>query len=391
MANFIAQVKTRKGIESFEIEAKDLAQAKMLAQRKGTLMNIAKGKGNSLFDPKLTVVERQIFLQRFATMLRSRVGASAALDVIRTSFTGNIRRVAAKMLKHMEAGDDVMIALKKIGPPNFPETVLALIEAGSRSGDIWRAILDAVEFEREMIRVKKGSGSGIFMGVVGFIAAAVVTLGTKFYFAPKMLNSPFFNGMSDKMDLSLIDWLTAITGYSMLVMSIVFAVLFLLSSIGKKIMPSASDKIIMKIPFYKDLVLSRNNYTILYGLSLLVKSGVSMEHALALSANSAPKGSLRDDLIRGVNAVKKGQPWSTAMETLHPTDKAALSISESKDQIANTLDALAFQYRENYARVVASFGPTLQVVSALFLVLSGGILFGYTILPILQVSANGLG
>lgn len=391
MANFIAQIKTKKGIISTEIEANNIEQAKMLAQRKGTLMNIKKGKGGSLLDPKLTVVERQIFLQRFATMLRSRVGASAALDIIRTSFSGNIKKIAARMLKFMEAGDDVMVAMKKIGAPNFPENVLALIEAGSRSGEIWKAILDAVEFEREMIRVKKSGGAGIFMGVVGFLSAAAITLGTKFYFAPQMMESEFFKGMGDKMDLTLIDILTNVTGYSMLVMAIVFCVLTFLSSIGKKIMPTASDKIIMKIPFYKDLVLARNNYTVLYGLSLLVKSGVSMENALQLSANAAPRGSLKDDLIRGVKAVKRGQPWSQDMITLHPTDKAALAISESKEAIANTLDALAFQYREAYGRVVASFGPTLQVVSALFLVLSGGILFGYTILPILQVSANGLG
>ncbi len=390
MANYIVQVKTRTGIHEFEIEAKDLAQAKMIAQRKGTLMNVKKGKGNSIFDRKLTPVERQVFLQRFATMLRSKVGASAALDVIRTSFTGTIKRTAAKMLKYMEAGDDVMAAIEKIGPPNFPETMIALIKAGSRSGEIWRALLDAVEFEREMMRVKKSSGVGIWPGVIGFVSAAGITLGTKFYFAPKMLESDFFKTTQDKIDLSLIDLMTNVTGYSMLFLTIIFLILLFLSSVGKQIMPSLSDKIIMKIPFYKDLILARNNYTVLYGLSLLVKSGVSMEHSLQLSANTAPKGSLKDDLIRAVNAVKKGQPWSNAMLTLHPTDKAALAISESKEQIANTLDALAFQYRENYARVVGSFGPTLQLVAAVFLVLSGGILFGYTILPILQVSAQGL-
>lgn len=390
MANFIAQIKTKKGVQEIEVEANNLSHAKTLAQRKGTLMSIKKGKGNSLFDPRLTPVERQIFLQRFATMLRSRVGASAALEVIRTSFTGTIRRIATKMLKHMEAGDDVMVSLEKIGSPNFPETMLALIKAGSRSGEIWKALLDAVEFEREMLRVKKGSGAGIWPGIIGFVSAAALTLGTKFYFAPWMMNSDFFKTTKDKIDLTLIDLMTDITGYSMLFLTVIFVVLSFLSSIGKKIMPSASDKIIMKIPFYKDLILSRNNYTVLYGLSLLVKSGVSMEHALQLAANSAPKGSLKDDLLRAVSAVKRGQPWSNAMITLHPTDKAALAISESKDQIANTLDALAFQYRENYARVVGSFGPTLQLLAAVFLVLSGGILFGYTILPILQVSAQGL-
>lgn len=391
MANYIAQIKTKNGIIDVEVNGSSLANAKMIAQRKGTLMNIKKGRGDSLFDPKLTPVERQIFLQRFATMLRSRVGASAALDVIRTSFTGTIRRTAAKMLKHMEAGDDVMVSLERIGSPNFPETMLALIKAGSRSGEIWKALLDAVEFEREMLRVKKAGGAGIWPGIIGFIMAAGLTLGTKFYFAPQMMDSDFFKSTKDKVDLRLIDLLTDVTGYSMLFFTLIFLFLFFLSSIGKKIMPSFSDKIIMKIPFYKDLVLARNNYTVLYGLSLLVQSGVSMETALQLSANTAPKGSLKDDLVRGVKAVKQGQPWSNAMVTLHPTDKAALAISESKEQIANTLDALAFQYRENYSRVIGSFGPTLQMIAAIYLVLAGGILFGYTILPILQVSAQGLG
>lgn len=390
MANFIAQIKTKKGVMEVEIEGTNLAHAKMLAQRNGTLMSIKKGKSNSFFDPTLTPVERQIFLQRFATMLRSKVGASAALEVIRTSFTGTIRRTASKMIKHMEAGDDVMVSLDKIGAPNFPETMLALVRAGSRSGEIWKALLDAVEFEREMLRVKKGGGAGIWPGIIGFVSAAGLTLGTKFYFAPMMMDSDFFKATKDKVDLTLIDLMTNITGYSMLALTILFLFLTFLSSVGKRIMPSLSDKIIMKIPFYKDLVLSRNNYTVLYGLSLLVKSGVSMESALQLSANSAPRGSLKDDLLRAVAAVKKGQPWSNAMLTLHPTDKAALAISESKEQIANTLDALAFQYRENYARVIGSFGPTLQLVSSVFLVMSGGILFGYTILPILQVSAKGM-
>lgn len=390
MTTFIAQIKTRKGIDTVEIEAASLTQAKIFAARKGTVMNIKKGSNNSLFDPKLTMTERQVFLQRFATMLRSNVGASSALEVIKSSFGGTIKRIATKMLKHMESGADVMEALERIGPPNFPETILALIKAGSTSGGIWKAILDAVEFEREMDRVKRGSGKGVTMGIVGFVSAAAITLSTKFYFAPKLFESDFFKSTKDKMDLTAIDLLTNITGYSMLFIAVIFFFLFFIGSIGKRIMPSFSDTIIMKIPFYKDLILARNNYTVLYGLSLLIRSGVPMEYALTLSSNSSPKGSLKDDLKRAVIAVKKGQPWSNAMHTLHPTDKAALAISESKEQIATTLDALSFQYRENYARVVGSFGPTLQIISALFLVLSGGILFGYTILPMLQIASVGL-
>lgn len=104
----------------------------------------------------------------------------------------------------------------------------------------------------------------------------------------------------------------------------------------------------MKIPFYKDLILAKKNYTTLYGLSLLVGSGVPMEQSLALS------------------------------------------VSADREQIAYTLHNLSNYYKEAYARVVGSVGPTLQMIAAIFLVLSGGILFGYTMLPMLQVASQGI-
>ena len=78
------------------------------------------------------------------------------------------------------------------------------------------------------------------------------------------------------------------------------------------------------------------------------------------------------------------------MHTFHATDRAALSVSADKEQIASTLNALAYQYREDYKRVLGSFGPSMQLIAALYLVLSAGILFGYTILPMLQVAASGV-
>jgi general secretion pathway protein F len=54
------------------------------------------------------------------------------------------------------------------------------------------------------------------------------------------------------------------------------------------------------------------------------------------------------------------------------------------------LNALAYQYREDYANAIGYFGPTIQMMAAIYLVLSGGIIFGYTMLPMLQVAAQGM-
>ncbi len=391
MAHFKANIKTKKGVEALEIEAENVKKATMIARRHGKLMTIKKvSNPGGLFEKTLSPAERQVFLQRLSAMLSSKLGASEALQVIKDSFSGTIKMIASRMLKHMEAGADVVQALEKIGAPNFPESILALIKAGSRSGDTWRSLRDAAEFEKEMERVRRGSGKGIWSGIVGFFIAAAVTLGTKFVVAPFLMDSDFFKMTADKTDLSFIDGLSSFLGWTMLGLSIIFITLFLLGSVGRKVIPYQADYIIMKIPFYKDLILARNNYTILYGLSMLISSGVPMEQALSLSASSSPKGQLKTDLEKGVKAIKVGKPWAQAMESLHATDKAALSVSADREQIAHTLSALAYQYRESYAAVVGSFGPSMQLVSSIFLVLSGGVLFGYTMLPMLQVAAQGM-
>jgi general secretion pathway protein F len=184
--------------------------------------------------------------------------------------------------------------------------------------------------------------------------------------------------------------LADVTGIAMIVIGFLVGFLVFLSTIGKLAAPSFCDKIILRIPFYKDLVLAKNNFVILYGLSRLVGTGVPMDQALHLQAVSAPKGSMRDDLEAAHKAIKAGRPWAPAMKNLHPTDKAALSTSQDREQVSRALEAMSHQYQIIFAQRVATLAPVLQLLAVTFLVLSGVILFGMTVIPILQLSGGGL-
>ena len=92
-----------------------------------------------------------------------------------------------------------------------------------------------------------------------------------------------------------------------------------------------------------------------------------------------------------MSAVKTGKPWPRAMETLHPTDKAALMSATDREQVAGTLDTLATQYRELYGQRLASFVPVVNLLAALFLSIAGGLLFGQSILPMLMASQGMMG
>lgn len=392
MKTYIAQVKQRSGeVRAIEVVAEDESAAMSVARRNGRVLSLARKRQWGVVKA-LTPADRQIFFTRLSAMLASRVGTSDALKLMRDTFSGQIKVVSGRLLNLVESGDDLAGAFAKIGAPDFPEATTALILAGARSGETWRAIRDAAELEYQLASVKKGAAGGLWVGIGSFVFAALTIVFSTLYVGPKLMESPLFTSLGeDAVDIGWINTTADIIGYTMAAIMIVAGVMAGLAFIGRKLVPVMADELILKIPYYKDLVLARNNYITLYGLGLLLKAGVRTEEALQLTAAGAPRGALRRDLEDAAEAVRRGRPWARALQTFHPTDRAALASAVDREQIANTLDNLARQYRDIYAQRLASVVPLLNLLSALFLSLAGGILFGQSILPMLLASKDMLG
>jgi general secretion pathway protein F len=388
MANFTIKVQAREGMRTLQLSAKTEAEARQHAERMGRVITVRKQLGLDL-SRGLTPEERQTFFTRLSTMLKSRVGTSDALTLLRDTFTGRIQTVSAKMLGFVESGDDLGVAIERAGTADFPEATTALIKAGSKSGETWRALQDAATFEHELHKVRQSAARGLWGGISGFVFAGLTTLASTLYVGPQIMGSELIKGLASKqggLDLHVVDVAGAALGWVMVVIMVIAGALMALGSIGRRIAPNKADNLILRIPFYKDLVLAKNNYIVLYGLALLIRSGVRAEEALRLSAEGAPKGALRTDLVNATTAVKTGRPWPKVMNTLHPTDKASLMCATDREQVATTLDALANQYRLLYAQRLGSFVPGLNLVAALLLSLSGGLLFAESILPMLMAT-----
>jgi len=374
-----------------EVVAENEAAALSLARRNGRVLSLTK-KSQFGVVKALTPADRQIFFTRLSAMLASRVGTSDALKLIRDTFSGKIKEVAGRLLNFVESGDDLAGAFQKVGSPDFPEATVALIHAGSRSGETWRAIRDAAELEYQLATVKKGAAGGLWGGLGSFVFAGLVIVISTLYVGPKIMKSPMISALSkDVVDIGWVNTTAYAVGYTMAALMAIGGLMAALAFVGRKVVPVLADEAILRIPYYKDLILARNNYITLYGLGLLLRSGVRTEEALILTANGAQKGALRRDLEEAAQAVRTGKPWARALKTFHPTDRAALSSAVDREQIANTLDHLARQYRDLYAQRLASLVPLLKLLSALCLLLAGGILFGQTILPLLLASKDMLG
>lgn len=393
MPLYEGKVKTRNNrVKSVEIQARNKDEAMEHINRMGRVVTF-KRKISVDMRGGLSPADRQVFFTRLAAMLASRVGTSDALMLMRDTFTGKIQEVSARLLNAVEGGSDLAEAMERIGSPDFPEATVALVKAGARSGETWRAIKDACEFEYQLHNVRKGASKGLMTGILSFIGAGAMTVVSTLYVGPKIMDSDLIKSANKNgsVDIGWINDIAFATGYIMAFLMFIGFIFWLLASVGRTVAPVEADKVILKVPFYKDLVLARNNFIVLYGLALLIKSGVRTEEALRLSAEGAPKGALKADLTNAMTAVKTGRQWPKVMQTLHPTDKAALMSATDREQVAQTLDTLANQYRELYAQRLGSFVPVINLLAALFMSIAGGLLFGQSILPMLMATEGLMG
>jgi len=183
-----AKVRIRTGIKTLELNAANEQEARVYFERVGRVISIQKKMG-WLITSAFTQNDRHVFFTRLSSMLASRVGTSDALNLLRTNFTGKIQEISAKLLTYVEAGDDLSDAIGKIGSPDFPAATCALIQAGSRSGETWRAIKDATEFEQQLSVIKAGAAKGLWSGIGALFLSGVLSLTSTLYIGPTIMKS----------------------------------------------------------------------------------------------------------------------------------------------------------------------------------------------------------
>lgn len=384
MPTFVARLQTPNGYETVTLTSDDRAGAERLASARGNVVSIKRRYGFGVKNA-LSKADRAIFLQRLSSMVGSRMGVSESLKLISETFSGKIGNIAGEIKKLVDDGEDLVDAMGSMGPAAFPVSTMAIMRVGAQGGDLAKALADAVAFEQELNAVKSESARGLWSAFIGFISGVIALLGTTLYIVPEMEKSP----MVQQLGGGQLVWVTLtadiMTWISIFVAIFVFIYL-MVTKVAWLIKPAEVDRLLVHIPYVRDINLARKNHLAFYGLGVLMAAGLRIEEALSIARNGAPRGQLREDFTNAVEAVRQGNPWPNAIKSLHPTDRAALATSQDRMQIAESMQAIAQQYKNIYKVRIEQVVPTCQLLAAFFLTASGVVLFGAVILPMLEMT-----
>jgi general secretion pathway protein F len=384
MPGFVAKVSVGGRTSQITLSARSRSDAERIAKRRGRVLSL---KRQVLFDlkPGLSPHERYTFLVKLSTMISSKVSMGRALELMGEAFTGNIRRVARSLSDQVNAGMNFITAIEGESK-SFPPSLVALIRSGFAGGNAANALREAAEFEQMMQGIRKGSMKEIWTGIGYFAASAALTVATVEYFGPMVTGNPMFK--TPGVDTAWIEEFGVMFMWLNTGLLAIMGLMIFMGTIGRLAHPAVIDRVIARIPFYSDLILAKNNYIVFYKLSLLVRSGVRIEETLEITASDIGPGALRSDILRSLDLIRKGRPWAGGMETLDPTDRASLLASSDREDVARTFRLLADQFRDLYVSRMQTLAPALNILAALFMSIASAILFGLTILPMLQLAAS---
>lgn len=378
----VYDVPTRQGgrIVTSPVVAATPAEARLIAQRTGTVMGEPRARKEGSRGG-MTATERYVFLHQLATMNIAKVPLSLALKTLREHHGGRIGRAASGLEAGVAAGrqiSDLMYEDKK----NFPGAVGLLVKAGSKGqGGTAMALKKAAEFERQILGAATKGAKGLW-GAAFWVAIATISIfACPLWLTPYLKNSQLFQLTKEKTDWAWLDMTSYGVGACTLLLMLVGMGVFFLVGVGQRLFPHVSDSIVLKLPYLKDIVFTRDNFVSLYRFSLMVKAGVSLEESLETTWKDTRKGALKDDLAQALVNVKTGRPWAEGFRTVDPTNRVALSMASDKERLGEILEEVADQNRSIYVRRLEVLQPIMAVIGGISMVLVYGITGLYSIVP----------
>jgi len=369
---------------TFQVETKQ--EARELAESYGAVTRIRKssnGKGSSA----LNSFEREQLLEKLADLIAARVGTSEALRLIVADFGGCIKRVCQQLLVRLEAGDDLVGAIRHVGSPDFPQAIQAIVDAGYRAGNAEGSLREAAVFESELRENAKTQFLSLIGSAVGYFMAFVLTVGSVYYLAPQVLTNEFIKQAGDAVNVRWAEVSAVVVAWLMILITAGIVTLLVNRFVFTYISPIAADKLNKKIPLWRDIAMGKEQYLAFYTLSTLLSSGIEVEKAFELTADEVRPGLLKDNLQNAACAVREGDTFSDKLTLLTNSTRAAISTASDRRQIADNLNRISVASRKSFLNALKIAAGSLQGLSALFLIASGGLLFALTILPMLQATA----
>lgn len=306
-----------------------------------------------------------------------------------------LKGLAQSLWRGLSEGGSLSAAMRK-QPKIFEGSMAAMIEAGEATGHLKPVLANVNKLLRERIQLRKELAQGLSYPIFILIMVGMVVLFVLYYLMPRV------EGMMQSMGGELSLAARLIVGLSEAGLYAVPGAFALAIAIAlglqwwrrKEEGLLATDRLLLRIPVLRDIVLNAELGRLSNMAAILLNSGVDASDALRLLERGLRNAELRERFHRARASIKDGSSFTAALqrhELFRDMDLDVLSIAENTGNLghgfesihANRSEALRGQMQKLTA--VVGSGALLLVFGIVSLVVLG------VVSSILQLSNRVIG
>jgi type IV pilus assembly protein PilC len=341
----------------------------------------------------VSLLDKVIFARHLSLMLRSGLALIEALEVIKEQTTSKkMGRVISGVLKDISNGATLADSLEKY-PRVFSNIFVGMVRVGEASGTLERNLEYVAGVLEKDYELRKKVIAALIYPIIILVATFFVAAAMTIFVLPKLVKMfetfKISLPLATRIFLGLAKFMVA-NGLYVFIGAVVLVVVIRILVRARPTRPFF-HLINIHLPFLKRVIRNINLARAMTVLAVLLKSGVTINEGLAITAKTIDNARYRQIFEGAVVAVKKGTSLSAALRDnpLIPVmTSRMIAVGEKTGKLEENLFYLSDFYSGEVEQATKNLssviGPVLMIVIGVVL----GLLAIAIISPIYQFTGS---
>ena len=334
------------------------------------------------------------YLKQLASLLKAGIKLNEASEILATQQTDkNVRRILYGIYYEVNSGQTLSDSYREY-PREFPKLLIAMVEVGEKTGELYPIINDMVNYLEKQYRLKSSIRSTLMLPIIYMVVASAVAVFILIGVLPQ------FKSMYD----SLGGELPGITTFFMdvgdfLILHWWKLVLGLISAIlGYKTLHTKSigferfmASLFIRLPIFGDLIKLNNLSRISSTLSQMLNKHVPLQDALATTFDTVDNRVYKDLIVQAQKNVTSGEYMSDAFENHYAVEvvfSRMVNVGEKTGDLDRMLHSLSSFYDEDSDVKIERLKKALEPLLLLFVYALVVMMILAVMLPSLYMSSQ---
>lgn len=357
------------------------------------ISRVTRATGQSLGFGRISALDKIIFIRHLSIMLRSGLSLVEGLEItLEQASSKKMKETIGNILKSVSNGSSLAASLEQY-PQHFGGIIIGMVKVGEASGTLERNLeYVASELEKDHELRRKVKAAMLYPVIV---LSGTLILGTalSIFILPKLVKmfSTFKLALPlmTKIFLGLANFLVK-DGLYLLIGLVVLAVA-VRWMVKWPVTRPFFHKLNLRWPVLKNLIKNINLARLSRVMSILLKSGVTINESLAITAQVLGNVYFRRELERAVAGVQKGKSLAAVLTQEEFVSKMAnrmINVGEKTGKLEESFEYLAGYYEQEVDNTTKNLSNILEPILLVFIGLVLGFLAVAIISPIYQFTGS---